>query len=141
VKDFLVDFAVRSLVYVIGSPESIEIPSSIEELRPFCCSSKPTLRNIAFESESESNLRWIGVEAFSFCESLESIRIPSSVEVLREGCFFSCPRLRTVAIEAESKLRLIEQNAFSWCGSVELVSVPASVEVIGRQPVTFLSRP
>jgi hypothetical protein len=138
VNEFLVDFGVRSLVWVIGSPESIQIPSSIEELRPRCCSSKPALRNVGFESDS--NLRSIGRSAFFFCESLESICIPSSVEVLGESCFFSCWRLRTVTIEADSQLRLIEKDAFGGCGSLELVSVPTSVEVIGQQHVTFVSR-
>jgi hypothetical protein len=139
VKDFLVDFAVRSLFWVIGSPESIEIPSSIEELGPSCCYLNPRLRTVEFESES--HLRSIGHHAFGFCGSLESIRIPSSVEVIGEGCFFSCSRLRTVTFGTESQLRLIEESAFGWCGSVELVSVPASVEVRGRQPVPFVSRP
>jgi hypothetical protein len=51
VNELLVDFEVRSLVLVIGSPESIEIPCSIEKLRPFCCYSKKRLRTVEFESD------------------------------------------------------------------------------------------
>jgi hypothetical protein len=115
VKEFLVDFAVRSLVWVIGSPESIQIPSSIEELRPWCCCSKTALRTVDFESNS--NLRSIGRSAFAFCKSLESIWIPSSVEVLPEGCFYSCSSLRTVTFGTDSRLRLIEGYAFGGCES------------------------
>jgi hypothetical protein len=139
VNEFLVDFEVRSLVWVIGSPESIEIPSSIEELRPFCCCRKTGLRTVEFESIS--NLRSIGKAAFSVCTSLESIWIPSLVEVLPGSCFFSCSGLRTVTFGVESKLRLIEGHAFCQCRSLQSVSVPASVEVIGEQPVTFVSGP
>jgi hypothetical protein len=139
VKEFLVDFEIRSLVWVIGSPESIRIPSSIEELRPGCCSSKTALRTAEFESNS--NLRSIGRYAFAFCNSLESIWIPSSVEVLPEDCFYSCSSLRTVTFGTDSRLRLIEGYAFGGCESLESVSVPATVEVIGQQPVTFASRP
>jgi hypothetical protein len=38
VNALVVDFEVRSRVWVIGRGESIEIPSSIEELRRICCS-------------------------------------------------------------------------------------------------------
>jgi hypothetical protein len=139
VKEVLVDFEIRSLVWVIGSRESIQIPSSIEELRPFCCSWKAGLRTVEFESDS--NLRSIGRYAFAFCNSLESICIPSSVEVLPEDCFYSCSSLRTVTFRTDSRLRLIEVDAFCECRSLESVSVPATVEVIGQQPATFASRP
>jgi hypothetical protein len=137
-NEFLVDFEVRSLVWVIGSPESIQIPSSIEELRPSCCRGNLRLRTVEFESDS--TIRWIPQHAFSACPSLESICLPSSVEVLRGGCFRSCHGLRTVTFGAESKLRLIEGAAFERCRSVELVSVPAEVEVIVRPPIISVSR-
>jgi putative effector of murein hydrolase LrgA (UPF0299 family) len=127
VNEFLVDFEVRSLVWVIGSPESIEIPSSIEYIPPYCCRSKTRLIHV--ESESNSHLLSIGEFAFAFCDSLKSVFIPSSVGVLREGCFWFCSGLRTVTFAAESKLRLIERDAFKWCPQLELVSVPASAEV------------
>jgi hypothetical protein len=136
VKEFLVDFEIRSLIWVIGSPESIQIPSSIEELRPWCCCVKLALRTVEFESDS--NLRSIGVSAFAFCNSLKSIWIPSSVEVLPEDCFYWCSRLRTVTFWAESRLRLIEGDAFRWCPSLQSVSIPASVEVVNRQPACFV---
>jgi hypothetical protein len=110
VNEFLVDFGVRSLILVIGFPESIHIPSSIAELRPFCCCGKARLRTVEFESDS--HLRSIGADAFGSCGSLESIRIPSSVEVLGEKCFFSCSSLRTVIFAGDSQLRLIGKNAF-----------------------------
>jgi hypothetical protein len=132
---FLVDFEVHSLVWVIGSPESIRIPSSIEELRSFCCS-KRALRTVEFPSDS--NLRSIGRYAFAFCKSLKSICIPSSVEVLSENCFYWCSRLRTVTFGAESRRRLIKGDAFRLCPSLESVSIRASVEVVGEQPACFV---
>jgi hypothetical protein len=129
-NDLLINFAARSLVCTIGSPESILIPSSVEELRPYCCASNERLRTVEFESDS--NLRSIGRFAFADCESLESIWIPSSVGFLRGGCFDSCSSLRTVTFGRESGRCVIEREAFHNCRSLELVSVPASVEVIGR---------
>jgi hypothetical protein len=49
----LVDSEVRSLVWVIGSPESIVIPSSIEELRPYCYAENLRLATVEFESDSQ----------------------------------------------------------------------------------------
>jgi hypothetical protein len=134
VNEFLVDFEVRSLVWVIESPEASVIPSSIEDLRPYCCVSKDNLKTVVFESDS--NLRSIGRSAFAECESLESICIPSSIERLPTFCFWSCFNLGTVTFGPESKLRVIEWAAFGHCESLQLVSVPASVEVIGEQPRT-----
>jgi hypothetical protein len=135
VNELLVDFEVRSLVLVLGSPESIEIPSSIEEFRPCCCLGKGRLKTVDFESDS--NLRLIDQLAFSCCQSLESICLPSSVEVIRERCFDCCSSLRTVTFGAESRLRLIEPGAFHFPRPPELVGIPAGVEVIHRPDVTF----
>jgi hypothetical protein len=126
----LVDFGGGSLVWVIGSAESIVVPASIGELRPFCCNSKRKLRTVEFESDS--TLRSIGRFSFASCESLESICIPSSVEVVGEFCCCSCSRLRSLTFGAESKLRLIEKCAFDMCGSLESICVPSSVEVLGK---------
>jgi hypothetical protein len=139
INGFLVDFGIRSLVLVIGSPESIVIPSSIETLGGHCCARKVGLRTVAFESNSL--LRSIKRSAFAQCESLESICIPSSVEVLHEFCFEYCRALRRVTFGGDSKLRVIEMYAFYSCYSLESVSVPASVEFIGRQDCCSVSLP
>jgi hypothetical protein len=139
VNELLVAFEVRSLVWVIGSPESIVIPSSIEEIGPCSCAWQDGLGSVQFESDS--SLRSLGQSSFACCQSLESICIPSSVEVLRECCFSSCSGLRTVKFEPESRLRVIEHDAFRSCGSLQLVSVPASVEVIGPQEGCSVSLP
>jgi hypothetical protein len=138
-NELLVNFEVHSLVWVIGSPESIEIPSSIEELGPWCCASKESLRTVEFASDS--HIRSVGEYAFTHCKSLESICIPSSVESLRVGCFSGCSNLRTVTFGAKSKLRRIDSFAFSWCDALKSVSVPASAEIIGQQRITFVPRP
>jgi hypothetical protein len=127
-NELLVDFEVRSLVWLIESPKLIQIPSSIEELRPFCCARKASLTTVEFESDS--HLRSIGESAFGNCKSLESICIPSSVGFLPDRCFHSCRSLRTVTFGAESKLRLIERGAFGWCESLESICIPSSVDVL-----------
>jgi hypothetical protein len=126
--EFLVDFGDNSLVWVMGSPERIVIPASIEELRPFCCNAKRTLRTVEFESDS--TLRSIGPISFASCGSLESIYIPSSVDVVGESCFSSCSSLRMVTFGVESKLRKIEKHAFGRCRSLESICIPSSVEVV-----------
>jgi hypothetical protein len=125
--EFLVDFGNRWLAWVIGWPESISIPASIEELGPFYCSAKG--RVVSVEFASDSTLRSIGPFAFAECQLLESICIPASVEVIRKYCFFACLTLRIVTIGGDSKLRLIEEDAFDLCRLLESVSVPASVKI------------
>jgi hypothetical protein len=139
VNELLVDLRIISLVWVIGSPESIVIPSWIEALGPFCCASNEGVRAVEFESGS--NVRSIGEFAFAGCESLEAICIPSSVEVLAKSCFRCCLGLRTVTFGSDSKLRRIEDGVFYCCQSLEVVSVPGSVEFIGRQYGCSVSLP
>jgi hypothetical protein len=104
---FLLDFDGRSLVWVIGQPESIVIPSSIEKLRPSCCASKTALRIVEFESNS--NLRSIGSWAF-----------------------YLCPSLSTIKFEPGSRLSRIESGAFADCPSLSSVWIPSSIEVMER---------
>jgi hypothetical protein len=123
VHDFLVDFHVRSLIWLIGSPDSIVIPSSIERLASSCCAAKDGLRTVEFESDS--SLRLIEASAFAGCKSLESVCIPSLVEVLPETCFSDCSSLRTITLHPGSKLRLVGRDALCECRSL------TSVEVVG----------
>jgi hypothetical protein len=116
----VVGFELRSMVWVIGSPNSIVIPSSIEELRRHCCASKFFMRTVEFDSDS--SLRSIGFGAFSQCQSLASIWIPSSVEVVGECCFEFCWNLRTVIFGPHSKLQLIGHGSFRDSPSLELCS-------------------
>jgi hypothetical protein len=127
-NELLVDFDVRSLVWVIGSPESILIPSSIAELRPSCCLCQWRLSRVEFESDS--HLRSISEAAFHGCGSLESICIPSSVEFLHKNCFAFCANLRTVTFDSESNLRSIGEAAFHSCRSLESICIPSSVEFL-----------
>jgi hypothetical protein len=132
-EHLLVDFEVRSLLWVIGSPESILIPASVEEICDRCSCWNGELQTVEFEPNSK--LRSIGRGAFHMCDSLEAIDIPSSVEVLRERCFMLCSSLRTVTFGEGSKLREIEFGAFDHCQSLESVSAPPSVEGIVREAV------
>jgi hypothetical protein len=56
--ELLVDFEVRSLVYryVVDSPQSIVIPSSIEELPPVCSFWEEKLRTVDYEPDSKLRL-------------------------------------------------------------------------------------
>jgi hypothetical protein len=128
VNQLVVGFDVRSLLCVIGFPESIVIPSSIEELRESCCAFNERLKSVEFEPASK--LRSIGREAFRGCKSLESISIPPSVEVLRVGCFLFCSALQAVTFGAGSQLRIIEKDLFDPNALLKLVSVPASAKVV-----------
>jgi hypothetical protein len=127
---FLLDFEGRSLIWAIGSPVSIVIPASIEELAPSCCRVNLRLKTVAFESDSQ--LRSIGRLAFEHCHALQAICIPASVQVLRGCCFASCWGLRSVTFDPGSKLQLIENDAFQNCGSLALASVPHSAKIIRR---------
>jgi hypothetical protein len=136
---FLLDFSGRSLLWVLGSPESILIPSCIEELRRFFCGNNEQLKTVRFESGS--TLRFIQEFAFAYCESLESICIPSSVEVLQRRPFGRRPSVGMITFAPESKLRVIEKRAFHHFPPGRFVSVPASVRVIGRYLLSSVSRP
>jgi hypothetical protein len=126
--EFFVDFDVRLLIFVIGSPESIVLPASIVELGGSGCSVRFRRRSVRFESNW--NLRSIGACAFARCGRLESIHIPDSVEVIHTGCFQFCFCLRTVTFGGESRLTSVESGAFHGSSSVRFVNAPPGVRMV-----------
>jgi hypothetical protein len=108
---FLVDFAGDSILWVVGSPESIRIPFSVHYLSPHCCAWKTTLRTVEFEPISHL---WVIYQfAFLGCESLRSICIPTSVESLPADAFRGCTSLERVSFSLRSRLSPHDRMAFS----------------------------
>jgi hypothetical protein len=99
---FLVDFTGHSILWVVGSPESIRIPFSVHCLTPYCCAWKTTLITVEFEPISHL---WV-IDEFAFfgCESLRSICIPSSVKLLPAKAFRGCASLERVSFPSKSSL-------------------------------------
>ena len=76
------------------------------------------------------NLREIGREAFSSCESLRQITIPSSVVRINDFCFSNCTSLKNILLPFN--LSYIGEGAFSHCDSLEKICLPESVADIGE---------
>jgi hypothetical protein len=111
--ELLGHFGVRSVVDVIGSPDSIAILSSIEGLLAFCCFEE-RLRTV--EIEADSKFRLIYREAFREGNSFESICSLSSVEIIRLTCFLSRSGLQAACSAAIRSCRLLKatSSAHRW---------------------------
>lgn len=72
----------------------------------------------------------IGIEAFSFCDSLTNIIISSNVTSIGEGAFRACVSL--TSIETAEGLTSIGTFAFQWCTNLATITIPSTVTSIGE---------
>ena len=91
----------------VGTTTSVNIPSRINNLP----------------------VTTIGVEAFSFCESLTSIQIPNSVTTIGDAAFRNCESLTSIQIP--NSVTTIGVAAFCGCKSLTSIQIPNSVTTIG----------
>ena len=78
-----------------------------------------------------SNIEYIGIAAFSGCESLQSVTIPNSVTSIGDRAFSSCKSLQSVTIP--NSVTSIGDRAFYLCESLQSVTIPNSVTSIGDE--------
>ena len=76
-----------------------------------------------------SNIEYIGIAAFSGCESLQSVTIPNSVTRIGDRAFSSCKSLQSVTIP--NSVTSIGDRVFIRCKSLQSVTIPNSVTSIG----------
>ena len=76
-----------------------------------------------------SNIEYIGIAAFSGCESLQSVTIPNSVTSIGDRAFSSCKSLQSVTIP--NSVTSIGDRVFIRCKSLQRVTIPNSVTSIG----------
>ena len=77
-----------------------------------------------------SNIEYIGIAAFSGCESLQSVTIPNSVTSIGDRAFSSCKSLQSVTIP--NSVTSIGDRVFIRCKSLQSVTIPNSVTSIGN---------
>jgi hypothetical protein len=105
---------------------SITIPRHVQILCSFSFSDCYSLSSVTFETDSE--LRWIGSYAFSYC-FFKSVTIPRRVRALCSACFLYCVSLSSVSFEKESELTRIDSAAFSH-SALRSITIPRIVEVL-----------
>ena len=94
----------------------ISLPDSVTEIGAGAFSGCQSLTTLVIGENTQ--LRYIGVEAFSSC-AFEGIWIPDSVEIIDDYAFWYCSSARNVSIGANVKY--IGQYAFAMMMSVDAV--------------------
>lgn len=87
------------------------------------------LTSLTFEGESQ--VIFIGQNAFAGCSSLKEFTLPRGVKVLGGQAFRNCRQLVSVSIAADSALEVIGTGAFTGCSMLESLSIPKSVRSLG----------
>ena len=77
----------------------------------------------------DDDVTMIGMNAFSFCDSLTSITIPDSVTEIGLNAFADCDSLTSVNIP--DSVTTIGGAAFNCCYSLTSITIPDSVTIIG----------
>jgi hypothetical protein len=138
------------LVNYTGNLEYIELPSEVREIKPLIFRNHPELRSIDlsntnieniltktfFECKNiyrivlPKNLKVIGYQAFSNCQSLEELIIPESIEEIMPGAFEECINLFQITIP--SSITNIEMNLFKNCSHLERITLSDGLKKIGE---------
>lgn len=138
------------LVNYTGNLEYIELPSEVKEIKPLIFRNHPELRSIDlsntnieniltktfFECKNiyriilPKNLKVIGYQAFSNCQSLEELIIPESIEEIMPGAFEECINLFQITIP--SSITNIEMNLFKNCSHLERITLSDGLKKIGE---------
>ncbi|MDR3129661.1 MAG: leucine-rich repeat protein [Tannerellaceae bacterium] len=121
----------------------IRLPKSLEriEKRVF----KDCFSVTSFSSFGSSNsLRYIGIEAFSGCNSWEgSLAMPVAVDSIGQGAFALCERLEGTLTLPDSLLEVgfgvAERGVFEGCGFVRLI-LGKYIEHLGKAAFRHCSR-
>ncbi len=77
----------------------------------------------------DNNCKFIGDDAFDYCDSLTSVVIPDSVTSIGDGAFWFCSSLTNVVIP--DSVTSIGGAAFAGCSSLTSVVIPDGVTSIG----------
>lgn len=119
----------ESMFYQCENLRVIELPSSLEEIRPYAFAGCKRLEKVQFLQMK--NLRQIGTSAFEGCENLEEVILPESLHVLGAAAFSGCKRLKKVVFEEGCCIDQIPDHCFKDCGCMETVIIPDSVRKLG----------
>ena len=80
------------IVGVMGKPDSISIPTGIEQLDRAAFWNQDNLTNVIIPE----GVKEIEGECFRACDNLESVILPASVELIEDNAFADCPKLKTI---------------------------------------------
>ena len=120
-----------STFFAVGKLESINLPSTVEEIGGLAFGQCFELKHINLK---ETALRKLGSQAFMSCMALTDIILPSTIETIGDGAFQNCQVLKAVSIESdESALQFIGKGAFTGCQALETVPmIPAAQKEIAN---------
>ena len=134
----------------------IQLPTSLETIGDYafygCGFTQIDSNWFSAYGSGNSNLKYIGRNAFGKCSALSRIALPESVlsigerafmncgltsidipegtEIIQKAAFFGCSSLTEVSLP--DSLTVIEANAFEGCGSLQSITIPKNVTSIGN---------
>ena len=134
-KPFSVAFESGSQLETIGEHvfenskiTSIEIPSSVTEIRNNCFAECTNLTNVTFDPDSQ--LKKLGPFLFENSK-IEKILIPSSVTEIGIGCFSYCKNLTNVTFKPGSLLKKLRDSVFVFT-AIKSIEIPSLVTEISN---------
>ena len=134
---------IENKVFVFSHIESINIPSSVIEIKEKCFVDVINLIKISIGSNNKrysfydgrfiigkSSIDQNNYDTLIFSvRNIEKAKIPSFIEIIGSFSFDSCMHLKNIEFSSESKLQRINKNAFSF-SSIEKVSIPSNLILI-----------
>ncbi len=115
-------------VYRMTGVKNVIIPKTFTQIDDEAFYASGGLTTVTVEAESE--LKFIGNNAFYECRGLVSVTLPASVTSIGDNAFYYCSNLESFDIP-ESVIS-IGNYAFFSCSRLESIDIPESVETIGN---------
>ena len=106
------------------------LPASLKRIGDFAFAGCNDLQGVMFLDFENSQLEYIGMNAFDGCSSLTEFKIPALVKVLNQYAFRGCSSLSN--LELPNGFESIGYYALSGTTSLETLNIPSSVHGLGR---------
>ncbi len=75
-------------------------------------------------------VRYIGADAFYWCDNLAEVHIPDSVKFIKSGAFSGCIKLQNISIP--DNVTVIEDDTFSGCENLREIVLSSRIKEIGK---------
>lgn len=110
------------------------LPNNLARINSYAFEGNIRLATLQLEdrfSGTFSNLKYIGNNAFAFCEQLNDLEVPSKVQYIGTRAFYDCIRLTQVDFALNGDLLEIGNAAFMNCTYLRSVETPSKLKRIG----------
>jgi uncharacterized protein YjgD (DUF1641 family) len=132
-------FTLKDNAYVVktynGYSKDIVIPSVFNGKPVSTIGDKAFYKSTIASIKIPTSIKNIGIQAFSWCQSLTTIVIPESVDTINSFAFSDCNNLTTINLP--DSIDSINDFVFSNCKNLKTIILPNELKTIGKYAFSY----